>query len=436
MFRELVFAGLKPAGQAARSIVITLLVAASVAAPFAQTAAPERLSFDDAIQRAVAKSPTVAQAATAILRAEGLLQQARAATLPSISATLTNVTLDSARSFSGGVTQPQNQSTIGADLSFPVLAMARWAAKAQAQDSVTIANLSTDDVRRQVAVATAQAFLAVIAQKRQVEVNERARDSANAHLEYARKRLASGAGSQLNELRAAQEMSTDESRLENSRLALTRAEEALGVLVVGSGPIDTAGEPSFEAPSAVDPASWLSSRTDIKLFTAQQHAAERILKDSRKDIYPTVTASFDPQFLTPKGLFQPSKTWRLTIVASQSIFDGGQRKAVERQRQAAFDSSTQALAGVELQARSDVRLARESVQSYERALASARLSSQQAADVLRITTIAFEAGATTNLEVIDAQRSARDAETTAAVAEDAARKARLELLVALGRFPK
>ena len=149
-----------------------------------------------------------------------------------------------------------------------------------------------------------------------------------------------------------------------------------------------------------------------------------------------MTASFDPQFVTPSGLFQPSKTWRLTIVATQSIFDGGQRKALARQRQAAFDSSTQALAGIELQAQSDVRLAHESVQSYERALTSARLSSQQAADVLRITTIAFEAGATTNLEVIDAQRSARDAETTTALAEDAVRKARLELLVALGRFPK
>jgi outer membrane protein TolC len=44
-------------------------------------------------------------------------------------------------------------------------------------------------------------------------------------------------------------------------------------------------------------------------------------------------------------------------------------------------------------------------------------------------------GATTNIEVIDAQRSAQDAETAATQAEDAVRRARLELLVALGRFP-
>jgi outer membrane protein TolC len=56
--------------------------------------------------------------------------------------------------------------------------------------------------------------------------------------------------------------------------------------------------------------------------------------------------------------------------------------------------------------------------------------------VLKITVIAFEAGSTTNIEVIDAQRSARDQDLIVAQAEDAVRQARLELLVALGRFPK
>jgi outer membrane protein TolC len=56
--------------------------------------------------------------------------------------------------------------------------------------------------------------------------------------------------------------------------------------------------------------------------------------------------------------------------------------------------------------------------------------------VLRITDIAFREGATTNIEVIDAQRRARDAATITALAEDALRRARLELLVATGRFPQ
>ena len=52
-----------------------------------------------------------------------------------------------------------------------------------------------------------------------------------------------------------------------------------------------------------------------------------------------------------------------------------------------------------------------------------------------ITNVSFRAGAATNIEVIDAERAARDADTAVAVAEDTLRRARLDLLTALGRFP-
>ena len=61
---------------------------------------------------------------------------------------------------------------------------------------------------------------------------------------------------------------------------------------------------------------------------------------------------------------------------------------------------------------------------------------RHAAEVLKITDLAFRAGATTNIELIDAQRRARDADTAAALAEDRVRQSRLDLLVALGRFPR
>jgi hypothetical protein len=38
--------------------------------------------------------------------------------------------------------------------------------------------------------------------------------------------------------------------------------------------------------------------------------------------------------------------------------------------------------------------------------------------------------------LVDAQRRTRDADTAAAQAEDRVRQARLDLLVALGRFPR
>jgi outer membrane protein len=80
-------------------------------------------------------------------------------------------------------------------------------------------------------------------------------------------------------------------------------------------------------------------------------------------------------------------------------------------------------------------MALEAVRSTEKALTSAQTAAAQANEVVQITDTAFRAGATTNIELIDAQRGARDADTAAAIAEDAVRRARLEVLVAIGRFP-
>jgi outer membrane protein TolC len=65
----------------------------------------------------------------------------------------------------------------------------------------------------------------------------------------------------------------------------------------------------------------------------------------------------------------------------------------------------------------------------------AQAAADRANQVVNITDVAFREGASTNIEVLDAQRQARDVETQAAIAEDALKRAQLDLLVALGRFP-
>ena len=437
-----------------RNTCLALLVALSASpSALAQPAATiERVTFDEAVRRALANNPTLGQAAQAIVRAEGLLQQSRAAIRPALTLNATNILNNASVGFGEFIASPRNQSTFFATASLPVLAASQWAAVTQARDQVDVARLGASDVRQQIAVSTGQAYLEVVAWQHQVQVNEQARESAAAHLDYAQRRLAAGAGTRLNELRAAQEVSTDTARVEATRLALRRAQEALGVLMVAGAPIDAAAEPVFDVPAVpgsattppaapsgtqtVDDAAWLGMRTDIRLFTADVHAAERVLSDSSKDYYPTATASFVPQAITPAGAFTPSRTWRLLVSASFPVFDGGDRRALKQLRQAALETSKLSLTAAELQARSEVRVADEAVKSTERALVSIRLSAEQAEEVVRITNIAFEAGATTNLEVIDAQRSARDAETAVAIAEDANRRARLDLLTALGQFPR
>ena len=414
---------------------ILLAAALGFAAPARAQQPVETVSFNEAIARALEKNPSVAIAATNILRSEALLQQARAGTQPRVGASITNTTLDSGRSFGEQTVQPQNQSLFGLSASMPFSAT-QWAAKVQAMDQVEIAHLSVTDTRRQIAVATASAYLTVIAQKRQVEVSLTAIETARRQLEFNTRRREGGVGSRLNELRSAQILAATQALLEVLQLNVARAQEALGVLLAANGPVDVSGEPAFEVPQETPEAEWLANRPDVRVFTAQQAANERIVDDSRKDWWPAASVNFGPQLLTPSGLFQPSRTWALSLQLSAPLFDGGQRRGLRRQREAIFEASTLSLAQLQIDARAEVRNARAAVAARERALASARDAVAAANEVLKITIFAFDAGATTNIEVIDAQRSARDQELAMVQVEDGLRQARLDLLVALGQFPR
>ena len=396
----------------------------------------ERVTFDEAIRRAAEKNPTAAIAAAGILRAEGLLLDARSASRLQINGTVATTTLNKGVEFQGSTVTPQNQVTASLDVRMPLYAPARWARTAQAGDAKLVAQANAEEVRRQTSIATADAYLTIIARRRVVDTNVRARDVAKAHFDYAHELLERGAGSRLNELRAQQEVSLDEGLIESARLALYRAQEALGVLLVADGPVDAGDEPAFAIPADVPPLQAGPWRTDLKLFATQQRAAERVLGDSSKDRLPYFEAVFQPSTTYPAQFFLPQNSWRLLTQLSIPIFDSGQRQALRLERQAAVDESRATFARADTQARSEVRAAREAIASAERGLVSARAAADQARQVVDIVNISFRAGAATNIEVIDAEGRARNSDIAVAVAEDNLRRARLDLLTALGQFPR
>jgi outer membrane protein TolC len=416
-----------------------LLTAALVAwIPICATAQGlETVTFEDAVQRAVKNHPTVQQAAAGILRAEAMLQQVRARSLPTVDASFSTNVIDPVTQFSGASINPRTQTVTTAAVSVPLLTPVRWAERAQAEDDVLVSLRTADDARRAVAVAAGEAYLQVIAFRRQLELNQVARDNANAHFEFANQRFLGGLGSRLNALRAQLEVAADDARVEAARLGIRRAQEALGVLIAADGPVDAAGEPTLDVPSPSVPDSQLvTDREDLQVIVARQSAAQRRASDAWKDYLPSVTGLFTPTALAPTGLFANARSWRAAVLFSVPVFEGGARRGQARERQALVDIVTAERRDAERRAISEIRTAREAVASTERALQFAETAAQQANEVVQITDIAFREGATTNIEVIDAQRRARDAETAAAIAEDAVRRARFELLVATGRFPQ
>ena len=416
--------------------LVVVIALSAVGPAWAQTdAAPERVTFQEAVRRATERNPTVAEAAQAILRAEALLDQAKSVFRPTLYGDVSTTILDAARGFGGNITQPRTQYSFNGTVTYPFLAAARWARKSQAADQVEIARISAEDTRRQVALTAAQAYLALTGAERQRDIALRTRDTARALADYSRARLEAGQGSRLNHVRASQEVAVAEGLIQAAELAVQQAREALGIAIFSETPVDAAGDPEIEAAAAPsDEDTWLIRRPDVRLFTAQAQAAERVVRDNWKSWLPEGTAFFTPQYVTPPGFFAPAKTWVAFFQLQIPIYDGT-LGATKRVRVADRETARLRLDAVKLEARSEVRLAQESVARHEQIAAASREAAARAIEALHITEIAYKAGATTNIEVVQAQQTARNAEIVASLAEDRLRQARLDLLVALGQFP-
>jgi outer membrane protein TolC len=411
-------------------------------APDTATRVPQSISFRDAWETALARNPTVTTAVQEIRRVSGLMEEVRASSLPTLGVNATYTRLDNDRSFVPGpdagsvIVQGKDSINVTGTLAIPIIAPQSWASWKRAADQIESSRLNQRDLQRQVAVNVARAYITVFAQKRQVDVNRQARDNSKAHLDYATQRLKGGIGNKVDWARAGQDHQANEALLQASFANLYRAQEALGILLGVEEPVDTQDIPQLPGMPGLDEAlSETPTRTDLILLNWEQTAADRSLNLSWTEYLPNVTLYGQPIFQSPASLTQPKTSWQIQAVLTWVLYDGGARYGRTHQREAQLEQAKIQLAATIRQANSDVRTAIESFDRNTAALQSARNSANLANEAMRLADISYRAGATTNLELIDAQRRARDAETLAVIGEDNALQAALDVLSASGRFP-
>jgi outer membrane protein TolC len=397
--------------------------------------APPAIGLKDAIGTALARNPTAVVAYAEIRRAQAIVEQVRSGALPTLYGSLAYTQLDSARISEGVVQYPASAFQANALLTVPLVVPKPWAQWSQAKDQVDVARLSAEDTRRVVAVAVARAYLTIVAQKRVIDAAVRARDTDKAHYEYSRQRFAGGVGNRIDEVRANQQLASDEANVHQQYSNLARGREALGVLVGVGGALD-ADEPVLRAPN--DPMQAMTEaehRSDVQAAQARLHATQHAVDDNWTDYSPYLTGTFLPFYQNPPLVTYPTTGWQAQLILTIPFYDGGLRYGQEKERGAVRDEAKAQLEATLRQARSDVRTAFEEVRRADASLAAARDAARLAQTGLDLANIAYRAGQSTNIEVIDAERTARDAETAVAVAEDGARQARVDLLAATGRFP-
>jgi outer membrane protein TolC len=404
-------------------------------APPANAQEVPNTSLARAVDLALERNPSAAVAGAEVRRAQAVVEETRANALPTVWGTGTFTQLDSSRQVGGVVSQPATSVLAQATLTVPLIAPRPWAQWSQAKDTVAVSQANAADVRRVVAVGVARTYLAIVAQKRVIEAATRARDTDKAHFDFAHQRYAGGIGNRIDEVRAEQQLESDEANVQVQLASLSKQREALGVLVGVGGPLD-AEEPNLQASTDQGQAMVdAERRTDVVAGETRVKATEHVVRDDWTDYTPYLTGTFTPFYASPATILYPTTGWQAQLVLAIPFYEGGIRYAQHKERATTRDEARIQLDAVLRQARSDVRTAFEELRRADATLEAARRASELAQRGLELAQIAYRAGATTNLEVIDAERTARDSETAVAVAEDGARQARLDLLSATGRFP-
>jgi outer membrane protein TolC len=432
--------------EAVAGLVLLIPSVVMAAAPGDADPATEKVTLASAVQRALHRNPSVTIAVQEVVRADALITQARAGGLPILTGNGLYTRLDSDRLLrstdSMGVQHvnriaAENQVSGNLQLTVPLVAAPAWTATGRAKSAKRTAEASEIDVRRQVAQSTARAYITVVAEHRLVAASETARDTAKAHYDYAHTRLQGGIGRAIDEVRAAQDLATVETQLQANLARLAVAREALGVLLGAEAPVDAIDEVELPAPPSMNDAvaGARTNRTDVKLLDMRVASAKRAAGDTWAYYMPYLAAVGTPFVQYPASLTQPEVGWQAQLVLTLPIYDGGLRTGISRERDAVLAQARANLDAGLRQAQAEIRANFEAMIRADLALKSARDAAQLARRAMELANLAYKAGATTNLEVIDAARSARDADTAAAQAEDLSRQARLDLLVASGRFP-
>jgi outer membrane protein TolC len=398
--------------------------------------APPRATLREAIDRALAKNPTFEKALLEIRRADAVVRETKAAWLPTLYGYGGLSHLDGNRIEAGTTILAQNELSANLTLTVPLLMTRQWLTSQESRLGADAIRATSADVRRTVSYATGQAYLAVYAQKFVIEVDERARDTAKSHADYAHQRFVGGVGNRIDEVRAAQEVATNEALVQQAYSQLAAAEEALGILAGADGPLDTVEDATLPMPPSLkDGLDAAERRADVVALDVHLQATDKTVRDNWSDYAPYLVGVAQPFYQNPPTPTLPLTGYEVELLLTVPLYDGGLRYGQHDEREALRDEARVAYEAGLRQARSDVRVAFEAMRRADDSLRSSRDAANFANQALELANMAYRAGAVTNIEVIDAERQARDAGTQAEVAADAARQARLTMLTATGRFP-
>jgi outer membrane protein TolC len=424
-------------------ILLTLAVLAGAQAPSAPAPPADtlpRITLADALRRAARLDPNYVRALGAVDNAAWARRAAFSAMiLPSVSVG-SDYTSFSTSQFNVGTGAPARSSaTARIDARFELFAGGRkFATLSQAGADLESARAGEDQQRFLTALDTEADFYSVLSNHELVEVSRDRVRRAEEQLVVARARVVSGAAVQTDSLNLLLELNRarigllqDEARLRVARLALGQRVGSPGG--IDAVPLDTARAPDLPLTLIEAMQQAVEQGPEYRVARANERSAEAAVRARRGSYLPSVFLSANET--TFGDNFYPVGLTRRTFVVSLSfpLWDNANRELAYARARNARELARATRADLERAAEVDVTSAWE---AYQTARATTDYSVQAlivARESFRVQEARYRAGASTILDLLDAQAALTQAEADLVQSRYAARLALAGLEAILGR---
>lgn len=400
---------------------------------------------------ALAASPTLAAAQARAERARALLAGTRADEVPRINA---DGSLQRFRSSQEVATAPvvqgrrvaveANQIALQASLGWELDLWGRVRRLTEvAQAQLDAATLDAAAARLVLTADVANAWLLLRALDEEIRIVASARDGRRDALKVVQARFDAGVTQELDLQRARTELANADADVAELTRRRLLAENALAVLT-GRAPAPAQAPAPFTAPTTLSapptvaaglPSEVLQRRPDVAQSLALLHAAGAQIGVAEAAFYPSIrlTGAFGLASQDLGDLLSmPARLFSFGPAVSLPIFDGGRDRANLAAVRAAHDEALANFRQRVLQALREVDDALSDLQQRQGIAAAQARAAEAAERAVRVARLRYEQGASSYLDVTDADRSALAAQRALAQTRAAQWQGTVQLVRAIG----
>jgi len=422
-------------------VAIAAALAATGGAVRAQE--PPTVTLAEALRRATRLDPDYVRSLGQVDNAEWGRRAARLAfILPAVNAEL-DLTKYSAEFFNLGTGQPQSSAVTGAlTASYELFRLRKFTDLSATRAGLEGAEASELEQRFRTAFLVESDYYGVLASQALDRVAAERLRRAEEQLAVGRARVVSGAAVQTDSLQLVLEVTRARIDRMRAEAALRVARLQLGRRIGEAGPVAAADPdpvPPLELPVTLPDAvtEALAQGPQYRVARANERQAEALLRGRRGEYLPSLVLSGANQTFDSKFFPTARNISSVTLSVVLPVWNLGQREIAVTQARVDRDVSRAIRADLERGALRDVTEAYEAYRTARGTVDLSALALAAATENFRVQGARYRSGATTILELLDAQISLTQAEADVVQANYSTRLALAGLEVILGRrlFP-